>query len=166
MSTTINKILFAGDLGDNAAVIFSHAISLARRYHATLSFLYAIEPSEFAAQAMVRNIFNVDQTEIKYRDTLDTVQAEIRNRIEVFCENEIGSRDAARQLVSEINIVRGKASKVILEWAEKGDVDVIVIGSHNRHGLQHTLLGSVARTVVKHADRLVFLIPTSNEGVR
>ncbi len=166
MPTTINKILFAGDLGDNAALIFSHAISLARRYHATLSFLYAIEPSEFAAQAMVCNIFNVDQTDIRYRDTLDIVQAEIHTRIEAFCESEIGSREAAREMVSDINIVRGKASKVILDWAEKGDVDVIVIGSHNRNGLQHTLLGSVARTVVKHADRLVFLIPTPNEGVR
>lgn len=39
------------------------------------------------------------------------------------------------------------------------EADLIVIGSHGRHGLARWLLGSVAEAVVRQADRPVLVIP-------
>ncbi len=45
----------------------------------------------------------------------------------------------------------GPPARVIVEYADDGDVDAIVMGSHGRDGLSRVLLGSVAETVVRRA---------------
>lgn len=48
-------------------------------------------------------------------------------------------------------IVRGHAYRSIVEYAEKGGFDCIVIGSH-KPGLSEFLIGSTAARVVRHAS--------------
>jgi nucleotide-binding universal stress UspA family protein len=50
----------------------------------------------------------------------------------------------------EIEIVRGHAYRSIVDYAEKGGYDCIVIGSH-KPGLSDYLIGSTAARVVRHA---------------
>ncbi|MTJ05911.1 MAG: universal stress protein [Sediminimonas qiaohouensis] len=54
-------------------------------------------------------------------------------------------------------VVEGHAGRTVLEWAEKHDVDCIVIASH-RPGMQDLLLGSTASMVVRHASCAVHVI--------
>ena len=51
----------------------------------------------------------------------------------------------------------GSAKTVILEAAEKHKADLIIIGSHGRHGLQ-LLLGSTANAVLHGAKCDVFVV--------
>jgi universal stress protein E len=46
----------------------------------------------------------------------------------------------------------GDPSVVIVEEAERRQVDLIAMGSHGRSGLRHLLLGSTAERVVQHAS--------------
>lgn len=39
----------------------------------------------------------------------------------------------------------------IIQYAKEGDIDLIVIGTHDRSGLMHLLMGSVAENVVRKA---------------
>jgi nucleotide-binding universal stress UspA family protein len=48
-------------------------------------------------------------------------------------------------------IRRGDARQEILDSAAEWHSDVIVLGSHGRHGLDRFLLGSVSESVVRHA---------------
>ncbi len=43
----------------------------------------------------------------------------------------------------------GVASEEIVAAASDADADVIVVGTHGRRGLAHTILGSVAEHVVR-----------------
>lgn len=45
----------------------------------------------------------------------------------------------------------GDAAEVIVDYAEKHDIDLIVIGTHGRSGLLRVVMGSVAEHVVRHA---------------
>ncbi|MFW5919713.1 MAG: universal stress protein [Halanaeroarchaeum sp.] len=45
----------------------------------------------------------------------------------------------------------GQPARTITEYAEEGEFDQIVIGSHGRSGVTRILLGSVAETVVRRA---------------
>ena len=45
-----------------------------------------------------------------------------------------------------------KPAKVLVDFANKQNVDMIVLGTHGRSGLEHLLMGSVAEYVVRHAD--------------
>ncbi len=52
----------------------------------------------------------------------------------------------------------------INKYAEEKNVDLIVIATHGRTGLLHTLLGSVAEKVIRYAKRPVLVItPPSKE---
>ncbi len=47
----------------------------------------------------------------------------------------------------------------IYGYAEKHDVDLIVIGTHGRIGLNRLLIGSGAAKVVRHTRRPVLVVP-------
>jgi len=51
----------------------------------------------------------------------------------------------------ETAIEVGRPSRTIVEYAEEGDIDHVVMGSHGRSGVARVLLGSVAETVVRRS---------------
>jgi nucleotide-binding universal stress UspA family protein len=55
--------------------------------------------------------------------------------------------------------LEGSAANEIVHRAGETDADLIVIGTHGRHGLAHAMLGSVAERVVQHAGCPVLTVP-------
>jgi len=53
----------------------------------------------------------------------------------------------------------GKSFKNIVEIADQENVDMIVMATHGRTGLEHVMLGSVAEKVVARSSRPVLVIP-------
>jgi len=49
-------------------------------------------------------------------------------------------------------------AQAICAYAEEHDVDLIVVGSHGRGGMEHWLIGSVAERVVRHAATNVYVV--------
>lgn len=55
-------------------------------------------------------------------------------------------------------ILQGNPAHEIVEFAEKNDLDLIVMGTHGRTGVQKFLLGSVAQNVVRHSGKAVLVV--------
>ena len=70
------------------------------------------------------------------------------------------ARDLAAERGATIETAKetGQPSRSIVEYADEHGVDHIVIGSHGRSGVSRILLGSVAESVVRHADAPVTVI--------
>ncbi len=75
-----------------------------------------------------------------------------------------GSEEKLKSLAAEyglpadnVNVSVGPAVRGILDVAKEIDVDLIVVGSHGRHGLR-LLLGSTANGVLHQADRDVLAL--------
>ncbi len=49
-------------------------------------------------------------------------------------------------------VLKGRAADVILEYAEKNGVDLIIMSTHGRSGPVKWLFGSVAEKVVRHSS--------------
>ena len=77
---------------------------------------------------------------------LQDLEAEITQSMEACLE-----RVTAAGLEGEIVVVHGVPFHEIIETAKTQKVDLIVMGTHGRTGLQHILLGSVAEKVVRLA---------------
>lgn len=58
------------------------------------------------------------------------------------------------------SVAQGDPREALVEAAIAGHVDLVVVGSHGRTGLQRMLLGSVASYVVSHAPCSVTVVKT------
>ncbi len=52
----------------------------------------------------------------------------------------------------------GTVYEIIINVAEKENVDLIVVGSHGRTGLKRLLMGSVAERVIGHTSCTVLVV--------
>lgn len=64
----------------------------------------------------------------------------------------------------ELKVDIGGTKSMILDYAQSNNVDLIVIGSHGRHGLSR-LLGSTSNAVLHHAECDVLAVRIGQEHV-
>ena len=77
------------------------------------------------------------------KDLLDRIHAELRRIVADKLPDVPSAKIAA--------VSSRSAADGICHYAQKEDVDMIVLGTHGRTGLSHLLIGSVAEKVVRHA---------------
>ncbi len=58
-------------------------------------------------------------------------------------------------------ILEGNPAEEIIGFAEKNDIDLIVMGTHGITGISRFLLGSVAENVVRHSKKAVLVVRRS-----
>lgn len=54
--------------------------------------------------------------------------------------------------------LEGNPAVEIVDFAEKNDIDLIIMGTHGKSGIQRILIGSVAENVVRHSKKPVLVI--------
>lgn len=70
-----------------------------------------------------------------------------RAKMEEFIK-ETGALDGIEY---KTEMVKGIADDEIVKYAKNNDIDMIVIGTHGRTGLEHVIFGSTAEKVVRSA---------------
>lgn len=129
-------ILLAVDFTPEAATIAARASELAHRYGAQLSMAHVVEflpPINLAGEPVAAEWLLDEQMLLQGAE----------QRLQQFAEAH-GLAAVAR------HVVLGSTRHEILRLAVEQSVDMIVIGSHGRHGLSR-LLGSTARAVLNDA---------------
>lgn len=132
MASTYHHILLATDLASDAAPVAERALDLAQRYSARLSLVHVVEymPLDLPTDLVVP-----DQVELS-----DAIIAHARQRLlELATQLGVPSTQAFLEF--------GSPKIEITRIAQEHSVDLIVIGSHGRRGLQ-LLLGSTANGVL------------------
>lgn len=124
-----NHILVATDLSDNSRTILTKAQDLATAYHSKTTLLHVIEVDPSAEHIYV------DQDDYRAR-MMDLARERIANE----CAMTHFQPDHQQ-------VEFGSPRKIISEIAQSKKIDLIIVGSHGRHGWQ-LLLGSTANSVV------------------
>lgn len=142
-----HNILLALDLHEANELLCEKAAGLASLYGATLSLLHVVEP------LMIDNGYDLIPADTYEMEQQMVEQAKLRL-------GELGNRysvDSANQYV-EI----GSTKSQIFSLASRADIDLIVVGSHGRHGVA-LLLGSTANAVLHGSpvDVLAVRLPES-----
>lgn len=129
-------ILIAADFSDHSQHVISRAQELAERYQAKLSICHIIEDfpiADFAYEPMI-------SIDLDMRDAmLDSGKkhiADIARKFDIPTENQW--------------VEFGSPSHNVVRLAQDNNVDLIVVGSHGRHGIK-LLLGSTANGILHHA---------------
>lgn len=122
--------------GSKEAVKF--AVDIAKKYNAKVYLLHVMHDLEKVTGWYVPHI-TVDEL---YKDIESGAQKELDK---VFAEELRGFKNV------EQKILKGIPYAEIIKFAEENSVDLIVIGTHGRKGLDRIIFGSTAEQVVKHA---------------
>jgi universal stress protein A len=111
------------------------AVQVAKRSHAKLFVVHAIEPLHAYGVAEAYPM-------------IEEVEGQIKNEVRE-CLHKLGEKYGISP--SEQLIETGSPVSVILENAKKLNVDLIIVGSHGRHGIR-LLLGSTSNAVIHLAQ--------------
>ena len=137
----IKRILATHDGSKASDKAVQTAIALAQQFRATLTVISVIP------ELYLTELVEMDRVRI-----LDTLTADTKKTLEKIKAKATG-------VPSLKTVIKyGRPAVEILAAAARVKADLIVTGSHGRHGAEKFFLGSVSSKVVDHAACSVFVV--------
>jgi len=144
----IKSILFPTDFLQGAKEAIGYAAEFTKRYKARLYIIHVIHDVTKASGLYVPHV-GMDEV---LKSLYEEAEKEIKR---VYLEELRGYDDI------EYAVLRGIPYEEIVRFAEEKDIDMIVMASHGRRGLDRLFFGSVAEKVVKYAKCPVLIVKAS-----
>ena len=139
-------ILVPVDGSSTAGRAVAQAVALAQAFNSAVTLIYVIDPYAFTG---VGTDFSYGQAEYLSAATAEG-DAAISAAKQAF---------EAHGIAAKGSVVEGHAVyRAILDTAEALNADLVVMGSHGRHGLEKLVLGSVTAQVLSHAHLSVLVV--------
>jgi len=138
MIPDIKKILVPIDFSDYSKSALKYAVNLSKNFNAEMILIYVVEPVIYPPD------FSMGQIAIPSVNTEWDERA--KQELDKLAKAEIPSGVAVRTLIKT-----GKPFIEIIETAGELDIDLIIIATHGRTGVEHILFGSTAEKVVRKA---------------
>ncbi len=132
----IERILCPVDFSDASGLAYDYAQSFARRYDSTLYVEHVVEP--FGSRY---GYLSMGEATSEVRAGLDS---QARGELEEFI-----STHRRNGRIPEAVVEVGPVMEGILGFARQESIDLIVMGTHGRRGVDRFLLGSVAEKVLR-----------------
>lgn len=146
---SVRNILVPVDFSDASVEALRHAKELALTHGAQITLLHAVE------EVVYPSAYGIEPANLPGPQVIDRVE---QNLAEI-ARTEIGYE----HVVVQANV--GYAPSTILDYAEGNEVDLIVIATHGRTGLERMLLGSVAERVVRRSPAPVFVVKSFGKSL-
>lgn len=156
----MKKILIAVDYNPTAQNIAETGYELARSMNAEVILLHVVADYTYYSSLDYSPILGFDQFSNLGAVQMDSVM-ELENAANEYLEQtkaHLGD-PSIRTLIKD-----GDAGNAIVEAAKNLEVDLIVLGSHSRRGLDKILMGSVAEKVLRQSKIPLFIIPISEKN--
>ncbi|WP_224336663.1 universal stress protein [Haloprofundus halobius] len=130
-----DRILLPTDGSDAAETAVSDALELAEAYDARLRVLYVVD---------TRTLATIDLG-------ADTVLSTLEEEGDAAVER-VRSRAAEVGVDVVTAVEAGSPPDTIVDYADEHDIDLVVMATHGRRGLDRYLLGSVTERVVRNSE--------------
>jgi nucleotide-binding universal stress UspA family protein len=144
MTASIKSILVPIDFSETSQRALDYAIDLATTFGATVTLVHAFEIPIYG-----------------FPDGILVAPADAAARLAQAAQAGLTAALEARSdrgVKLDAVLRDGRPWDEINAVAEERNIDLIVVGTHGRHGLARALLGSVAEKVIRTALRPVLLI--------
>lgn len=131
-----------GSQGTRAAM--RHAFEHARTYDAELHALYVLDIRSISGRTLAGDYVVTDWTE-RQQEVAD----EALNMVVEGAPDDVETVPVQRS---------GVPSREIVEYVDEADIDLVVMGTRGRTGLERYLIGSVAENVVRRSEAPVLTV--------
>ena len=136
----VQRILFPTDFSEFSKATEKAACDVADQFGAELHVLHVLQ-----------DIFlTVPQTAAALLVPPQSLENEVTFTEEEIQRVPLSIWAAGKKVVRAVRI--GSAYDTIVQYAKENGIDLIVVGTHGRTGLQHILVASVAERVIQHGS--------------
>ena len=136
------KILFPVDLSDVSPKIVPWVIMIAEKFEAQICLLFVARTFEHLTT--LHNFPGPCSTHAIVDDFVLGVIKGAEAKIEEFAKTDL--RECSQ---CKTKVVSGDPAHEILDYVTSEDIDLVIMGTHGRKGLDRVFFGSVADRVVK-----------------
>ena len=154
----MKKILIALDYDPSAQKIAETGYAFAKSMNAQLILLHITSDPAYYSSLNYSPIMGFDSF-----SNLDIIQTDTTEVLKKAAQEYL---DKIKQHLGDKSIQTvvkdGDFGQSILDTATEMNVDVIVMGTHSRRGLDKILMGSVAEKVLHKSSIPLFIIPTKD----
>ena len=142
------KILLPTDGSENSERAAEHAIQLGSKSGAEILVLYVVETPRFMG------IRSAEKTELKSKLEQEGQKTfdDISNMLK-----ENGGK-CQKDVSLNLKFKEGSPSDIILKTIDEENIDLVVMGTSGKHGLNRFLLGSVAENTMRSAPCPVLVV--------
>lgn len=152
----IKTILYTTTLSKYTRPVFRQAVQLANLYKAKIVMLHVVEPIGEMGHALIQNYLPEELIQKMHDEGIDNIKETMRERVVKFCEEELSALPEPLTLDIDQMVMEGNHADAIIQAAKSHQVDLIVMGSHNRLGRS----SQTTRQVIKYSGRPVLVVPT------
>jgi len=139
----IKRILFPIDFTENSSKILPYALSVSEKYDGMIYLLHVIKDiREFVSGFYIP----LNQYKEKALNGAETA-------LNMVCDEQLQGCPNFQK-----RILFGDPAQEILKTIESEGIDLVIMGTHGRKGLEHVVFGSVAENVVKKSPVPVLTI--------
>jgi len=133
---SIQTILVGTDFSSYSDQALNYALNFAEKFSAEILLIHVIESLNYSVTDSMTILGHEQALSV-------TATALLENQVK-------GLND--QSIVIKSHLTHGSAYQEIIKKAEDEGVDLIVLGTHGRSGMEHLLLGSVTERVVRTAS--------------
>ncbi|MFB6231630.1 MAG: universal stress protein [Salinibacter sp.] len=148
-SEAIRRVLVPVDFSEASDTAVRHAKEIAMTYGAEIDLLHVVHEPVYPAA------YGFEPVSFPTGEVIDNVEAQLA--------------DLARETIGYEHVMiearAGNPASEILDYTEENDVDLVVIATHGRTGLDRVLLGSVAERVLRRAPMPVFVVKPDRKSL-
>lgn len=148
-SRAVRRILVPVDFSEGSEMAIRHAKEIAQTYGAEIDLLHVVEELAYPTA------YGLEPVTFPTQDIVERVEKQLAD----LARDEIGYEHVM------IQATVGHPATGILEYVEENEVDLIVIATHGRTGLDRMLLGSVTERVLRRAPTPVFVVKPNRRSL-
>ncbi|MGO9379756.1 MAG: universal stress protein [Dissulfurispiraceae bacterium] len=141
----IKNILFPTDFSEEAAHALSYAVDLAKTYGAKLYILHVIHDIDISSSMHIPH----RSVDMMYSE----LEPSAKKALDKLC---VSFQEDCKGI--ESSVLRGIPYEEILKFAPEKKIDLIVMATHGRKGLDRVLFGSTTERVVRNSSCPVLTI--------
>jgi len=155
-SSIFRKIMVATDGSELTKKAVDSAIEITKLNDAKLYAVHVIAPGDFSiTQNEPRaSITQNELRDAKWKKEMKEHLATQGKEATAYVENS----GKIASIAVESVILEGNPADEIIDFAEKNDIDLIVMGTLGKTGIKRFLLGSIAENVVRHSKKAVLVV--------
>lgn len=135
----VKNILLPTDFSKISLTAAEYAVELAKEYNAKLHLLNVLEKTP--------PILAIRSLDLSREKIIESIDADAKSQL-AECTKKV-------KKFGDVDIIpvirKGVDYEEIIKYSKEKKIDIIVIATHGRTGILHTLLGSVAEKVIRYS---------------